>query len=356
MSEIEIGWIAYKISSSTLPQAKHCHVCDACLSTFRLRSAVRPCHGAVRRRRVVRGVRSTPDIPAVVTAVDVDVHVVLCELPMLLNEQGVVEERLDGERVTDTRHVLDVVRRHRNDVLVAVERGPYLGDGSGQAAVTVRCRAEVRLISAVAVTRAAARNATGAGVDLHVTGSVGLDLQAGQVPTPVVTNVRAERVGLGPGDLHLVLGAAVLAVTESTDDGLTDTEYREAQHDRSEQRCLPAEHFFQEVLVETLLDEVPDVGDVAHRVDDAATLEDLLDDVLDLLGRLGVDLEEDREEGLSQDVHGVQCDRQVGHVGVDRGLAVVVQVDRELRFVAGVEDQVITHVGELGEVEFELAT
>ena len=288
-------------------------------------------------------------------AVNIDVHVVLGELPMLLDEQGVVEERLDGDRVADMRHALDVVRRHRNDVVRIIERCPHLGEGSGQTAVTVGCRAEVAVEVAEADAAATARDATSARADAHEAGAVRLDVEFRLVPTPLVANVRAERVRLRPGDGHLVLGAPVAAVPEGTDDGLTDTEHREAQHDRSEQRCLPAEHFLQEVLVETLLDEVPDVGNVAHRVDDAATLEDLLDDVLDLLGRLGIDLEEDCEEGLDQDVHGVQRDRQVGHVGVDRGLAVVVQVDSELRFVAGVEDQMITHVGELSEVEFELA-
>lgn len=108
---------------------------------------------------------------------NVDVHVVLGQVAVLLDEQSAVEERLDGDRVADARHVLDVVGRHRNDVVFAVERGPHLGEGSVQAAITVDGRAEVAVEVAEADATATAGDATATRADAHEPGAVGLDVK-----------------------------------------------------------------------------------------------------------------------------------------------------------------------------------
>lgn len=172
------------------------------------------------------------------------------------------------------------------------------------------------------------------------------------MPTPVVADVGAERVRLGPGDGHLVLGLTVAAVRDGTCRGLTQVDHRESGHDRCREGNLPVERFLEDVPGEALREEVAHVGDVTEGTDALLGIEEELHEFRGLAHGMRVDLEDDLCQHRNEYIECVQTQGHLRDVGVEPCHGVVVQlVDYEDGLIAAVEHDVVPAVHELREVE-----
>lgn len=178
------------------------------------------------------------------------------------------------------------------------------------------------------------------------------DVLAVDVPRVAIEVEAAERVRLGPGDGHLVLGLTVAAVRDGTCRGLTQVDHRESGHDRCREGNLPVERLLEDVPGEALREEVAHVGDVTEGTDAFLGIEEELHEFRGLAHGMRVDLEDDLCQHRNEYIECVQTQGHLRDVGVEPCHGVVVQlVDYEDGLIAAVEHDVVPAVHELREVE-----